>query len=139
MTERVELLGGAHWVLFRDPDTVTNRQRRPYMRAYTKLQTRIGAEKLPKETRGKAAVRILTSDSDFAAEWGLANLYMLVDDWSLDEPLMADYESFVAYLDDQRSDVFDAFTIAAMNRLSRTEDATDATDATEDPTEAEAT
>jgi len=131
MTEKVELLNGAHWVLFRDPMTVTNRQRRPYMRAYTKLQTLISKEKLPKEKPGAAAVRLLTSDSDLASEWGMANLYMLTEDWSLDEPLIADWEDFCKYLDDQRADVVDAMTIAAMNRLSQTEEPD------EDPTKAE--
>ncbi len=84
MAERIVFPDGS-WVTFRDPTTMTNRQRRPYMDLLFKMQNK---KWTPSE------------DSESAWKWGAASTFMVVGKWSRDEEIPLDFDLYLLLLEE---------------------------------------
>lgn len=93
------------WLVFRSPEAVTNRQRRPFRRASAKLGERAqGSED---------ASRVLTSDPDFAEEFMAALAFMIIVEWSFPVPVFTDWDLFCDWVNDSPAARVDAVLAAA--------------------------
>ena len=95
------------WLLFRDSEEVTNRQRRPFMRVIARMR------------QGEDT----SQDADYMLSWSIAVTYMLLAGWSWDEPLPKDFDEFSTLFEDLPGWRYDLVTVASVDFMNRNIDA----------------
>jgi hypothetical protein len=118
--ERVPILDGEHWVVFQSPESVTNRQRRPYSRVFMQVYELVKAD-TTQRSNGVKFAEALASDPDLAEEYALAVAFMYVVEWSFDVPVIVDWDLFRLWMDEQPNGMFDAVTINALAHQRKVE------------------
>lgn len=104
MAERIDL-GDGQWVVLRDPEVMTNRQRRPYMDLFFKMKNKTWR---PDE------------DADSAWKWGLAAAFMLISEWSRAEELPTEFDLFAMVCEELPVGFVDRMSLAATQFLMAT-------------------
>ncbi len=94
---RVELSDGG-WLVFREAEVITTRQRRPFMRVMNRMQ------------RGED----ITKDIDYQLDWSLSIAFMVIDKWSREEELPKVFDDFALLFEDMPAMQSDTMTIAAI-------------------------